>query len=297
VKIAVIGATGMLGHKVFQILRSTFPATYALTLEDTHLPPFDRVPLLQGDEVIRGVDVTDFDRLRGLLTELRPDVIINCVGIIKQRNEAKMAIPSIIINALLPHKLAEIASAWQGRVIHPSTDCVFDGARGGYTEIDNSDADDLYGKTKFLGELHIEHTLTLRTSIIGRELTSHRSLLDWFLSQRGKQIHGYQRVIYSGVTTNLFAAVVRMIITDHPDLHGLYQLVSTPISKYDLLVLLKDAYQLDVDIQPEATEVSDRSMRGDKLFAAIGYTAPSWPTLVAELAEDPTPYDQWLYPW
>ena len=284
----------MLGHKMFQILRERFPGTVCTTREDVRKPPFDRVELLQGDDVIRGVDVMDFDRLNGTLKELRPDFIVNCVGIVKQRQEAQMAIPSITINSLLPHKLAAFAGAWGGRVIHPSTDCVFDGKRGGYTEADDSSAEDLYGKSKFLGELRCDNGLTLRTSIIGRELVEHRSLLDWFLIQQDKTVRGFRRVIYSGVTTNQLAEVVTMIIQKSPGLHGLFQVVSEPISKHDLLCLIRDAYKLEVNITPEDREVSDRSMKGDKFREATGYVSPPWPELVRRLAEDPTPYTKWI---
>jgi dTDP-4-dehydrorhamnose reductase len=216
------------------------------------------------------------------------------VGIIKQRDEARSAIPSITINSLLPHQLAAMVREWGGRVIHFSTDCVFSGSRGDYTEADDSDADDLYGKSKFLGEVATENALTLRTSIIGRELVEHKSLLDWFLAQQHQTIKGFKRVIYSGVTTNQVAQVVADIIQHHPTLAGLYQVVAAPISKYDLLCLLRDAYQMDVNIVPDETVVSDRSMRGDKLHAAIGYESPAWPVLVRNLAADPTPYQDWI---
>ena len=284
----------MLGHKMFQVLRERFPGTLCTTREDVKRPPFDKVELLQGDDVIRGVDVMDLDRLNGLLKDLRPQFIVNCVGIVKQRQEARMAIPSIAINSLLPHKLAAFAEEWGGRVIHPSTDCVFDGKRGGYTETDDSSADDLYGKSKFLGELHCDNGLTLRTSIIGRELVEHRSLLDWFLAQKGKTVRGFRRVIYSGVTTNQLAEVVALVVQDFASLHGLYQVVAAPISKHDLLCLLRDAYRLQVSIVGDDTEVSDRSMKGDRFRQATGYVAPPWPELVAQLANDPTPYDHWI---
>lgn len=293
-RIVILGGAGMLGHKLFQILRERFPGMLCTTREDVRQAPFSRVQLLQGDDVIRGVDVMDLPAVQRRLTELRPDYIVNAVGIIKQRDEARSAIPSITINSLLPHQLAAMAREWGGRVIHFSTDCVFSGSRGGYTEADDSDADDLYGKSKFLGEVATENALTLRTSIIGRELVEHKSLLDWFLAQQHQTIKGFKRVIYSGVTTNQLAQVVADIIQHHPTLAGLYQVVATPISKYDLLCLLRDAYQMDVKIVPDETVVSDRSLRGDKLRAAIGYESPAWPVLVQNLAADPTPYQDWI---
>jgi dTDP-4-dehydrorhamnose reductase len=293
-KIVILGATGMLGHKMFQIIRKAFPNTMGMVREDVTKPPFANVALLQGNDIIQCVDATDFSRLQGLLDKIRPDYIVNCIGIIKQSDASRQAIPSITLNSLLPHQLAAFAEGWGGKVIHISTDCVFNGKRGGYTEDDLSDAEDLYGKSKFLGEVQCENALTLRTSIIGRELVEHRSLLDWFLSQKGRTIKGFKRVIYSGVTTNQLGEVLLFIIHRFPHLYGLYQVVSKPICKYDLLCLLKDAYKMQVEITADDREVSDRSMKGDKFHSATGYVCPPWPELVQSLAQDPTPYDQWL---
>jgi dTDP-4-dehydrorhamnose reductase len=264
-RVMVLGGAGVLGHKMFQTLRERFDGVFCTVREDVRKQPFERVELLQGDDIVPGVDVTDFPALEGILSAFRPEYVVNCVGVIKQRAEAVSPIPSITINSLLPHKLAQMAAVWGGRVIHFSTDCVFSGKRGEYTEEDHSDAGDLYGKTKFLGEVAVANALTLRTSIIGRELTEHRSLLDWFLSQKQKTVRGYRRVIYSGVTTNFLAELVASIIQEHPGLNGLYQVASDPISKYDLLCLLREAYQLDVRIEPDDLEMSDRSMRCDRL--------------------------------
>ena len=292
-KIVVLGVTGMLGHKMFQTLSSRFDSVIGFAYEDVTAPPFDKVDLLQGLEMVTGVNAADFQTLEKTLASLRPDYIINCIGIIKQRETASAYIPCIELNALLPHKLAAFAQEWGGRVIHFSTDCVFDGLRGGYTEEDFSNAEDLYGKSKFLGEVAGENALTLRTSIIGRELTAHKSLLDWVLSQNGKTVKGFKNVIYSGVTTNQIADVVAMIIGKFPALSGLYQVVADPIPKYDLLCLIRDAFKLDLEILPEMETVSNRSMKGDKLKAATGYVSPSWPELIANLANDPTPYTAW----
>jgi dTDP-4-dehydrorhamnose reductase len=289
--IVVLGGAGMLGHKLFQVLRERFPGTIATTRENVNVPPFSGVTLLAGSDVLAGVDVVDFDALRTRLERLAPNVIVNCVGVIKQRDEAKNPIPSITLNALFPHRLAEAAAAWGGRIIHFSTDCVFSGRRGSYSEEDLPDADDLYGRSKFLGEVATANAITLRTSIIGRELTEHRSLLDWFLSQKGKKARGFRRVIYSGITTNEMANVVSLIIRSFPTLSGLFQVVSDPISKYELLLLIRDAYGVEVDIEPDDKEVSDRSMCGEKFHKATGWRSPSWPDMVRTLAADPTPYE------
>jgi dTDP-4-dehydrorhamnose reductase len=162
-----------------------------------------------------------------------------------------------------------------------------------YSEDDPSDAGDLYGKSKFLGEVEAHNAVTLRTSIIGRELTEHRSLLDWFLSRNGTTVRGFRRVIYSGITTNEMASVVARIISDCPRLYGRFQVTSEPISKYELLSLIRRAYDLDITIEPDDEEVCDRSMRGDRFAAATGWRAPAWPEMVRRLATDETPYAEW----
>jgi dTDP-4-dehydrorhamnose reductase len=292
-KILVLGGEGMLGHKMYQTLLRRYPDTACTVFRSLSDPFYQRVSLYRQGRVIDGVDAMDFDALGETLGGIKPDFIVNCIGIVKQREEAAAAIPCITINSLLPHKLAESAAGWGGRVIHFSTDCVFSGERGMYTEEDRSDAADLYGKSKFLGEVATGNALTLRTSIIGRELGQFRSLLEWFLAQKGKSIKGFRRVIYSGVTTNYMAQLVGNLIADHPALSGLYQVVAPPISKYDLLCRLKEAYYLNMEIVPDEKEISDRSMVGEKFLRATGYSMPDWDDMVARLAMDPTPYDEW----
>jgi dTDP-4-dehydrorhamnose reductase len=257
------------------------------------MPFYQRINLFHQGHVIDKVDAMDYSRLHQSIDAERPHYIINCIGMIKQREASKAAIPSITLNSLLPHKLAEWAGEWGGRVIHFSTDCVFSGRDGGYSEASPSDAEDLYGKSKYLGEVAMGNALTLRTSIIGRELANFRSLLEWFLAQEGKSVRGFKRVIYSGVTTNYMADLVCRIVSEHPTLSGLYQVTSPAISKYDLLCMIRDAFQLDIEIVPDENEVSDRSMVGDAFLRATGYRSPDWPGLVAQLVNDPTPYEKW----
>ncbi|HWE86994.1 MAG TPA: SDR family oxidoreductase [Terracidiphilus sp.] len=292
--IVVLGGTGMLGHKVFQKFATASPDTFCTIRQSTADESIARIPLFQSDRTIGGIDAIHFEQLSSLLRSIQPDFIINCIGVIKQRPEASSCARVIALNSLLPHQLAALCSEWNGRLIHFSTDCVFSGRHGMYRENDSSDAQDLYGRSKFLGETVADNALTLRTSIIGRELATHRSLLDWFLWNNGGEVQGYRKSIYSGVTTNHLAEIVLDIVLHHPHLSGLYQIAAHPISKCDLLLLLKEAYALDVAICPVDGEESDRSMDGSKLSAAIGYDCPAWKTLVEQLAHDPTPYDEWL---
>jgi dTDP-4-dehydrorhamnose reductase len=292
-RIVVLGGEGMLGHKMFQILGRRYPGTVCTIRGALAEPFYRRIGNYVPELVIEGVDVMDLDGLAGRLGVLRPEVIVNCIGIVKQRDEAASAIPSLTINSLLPHRLAAAAAVWNGRVFHFSTDCVFSGRRGGYSEDDLSDAEDLYGRTKFLGEVGVANALTLRTSIIGRELSQFRSLLEWFLAQRGGAVRGFTRHLWSGVSTNYLARLVGDLIADHPALHGVYQVSSGTINKYDLLILLRDAFRLDVEITPDDRESCDRSLRGGRFQTATGIICPPWTAMAAELAADPTPYPSW----
>ena len=292
-KILVLGAAGMLGHKMFQTLRQRFPETLATIKGTVGDKAHGKISLFQQGNIIENVEVLNQAALADCLRLHRPDFVVNCIGIIKQRSAANSHLPSIAINSLLPHQLAELCSQWDGRLIHFSTDCVFSGKQGNYSEEDASDAEDLYGKSKFLGEVQAPNALTLRTSIIGRELSEFRSLLEWFLGQKDTSVRGFTRAFYSGVTTNFLARFVGDIIAGHPELQGLYQVTSPTISKHDLLSLLRQTYGLATQIVADDSFFCDRSMRGDKLKAAIRYECPPWPVLCAELANDPTPYERW----
>ena len=294
IEILVLGGTGMLGHKMFQRLRERFAETYCTIRGSVRDAALEHIELFQAGNVCEHVDAADYASLQSLLRDRQPKVIVNCVGVVKQRREAQEALPSILVNALLPHRLAETCSAWGGRLIHISTDCVFNGRRGEYRETDTSDAEDLYGRTKALGEMaEVGNALTLRTSIIGRELFHFQSLLEWFLAQDHTRVRGYQRAMYSGTTTSELVAVVGDIIDDHPQLGGLYQVTGPTVSKYELLSLLRDAYALDVEILPDNEFFCDRSMNGEKFCVATGYVRPPWPQLAKDLAGDETPYEQW----
>lgn len=291
--VAVLGVTGMLGHKVFQRFRSTMPDVVGFARGERASDPVAAIPLLAGGDVEWGVDVCDFGALSSLLEARKPRVLVNCVGIVKQRSEAKAAVPSITVNSLLPHWLAEQLQRWGGRVIHFSTDCVFDGRKGMYTEEDAPNAEDLYGRTKALGEVTAENALTLRTSIIGRELRGRRSLVEWFLAQREGRVRGYRRVVYSGLTTYRMAEIVETLVREHPGVSGLYHVTSEPIAKYDLLTLANEAFGARVEIEPDDDVVLDRSMRSDRFRERIGWTPPTWAEMIAEMAADETPYEAW----
>jgi dTDP-4-dehydrorhamnose reductase len=293
--ILVLGGTGMLGHKMFQRLRKRFPETYCMIRGSIDDPSVRNCDLLRSGQVFQNWDLTDFNAFERFFLEHKPRVVVNCVGIIKHRPASTEAVPSILTNALLPHQLSRLCGQSGARLITFSTDCVFSGKRGNYREGDPADAQDLYGRTKSLGELANDsgNALTLRTSIIGRELVHSESLLEWLLDQNHRRVYGYKRALFSGVTTHRLADLVGDLIEKHPNLCGLYHVAGQTISKFDLLCLLRETYELDIEILPDEEFVCDRSLRGDKLEAATGYLCPPWPELVDQLGSDQTPYDEW----
>ena len=292
-RIVVLGVGGMLGHKVLQRL-SVGHEVIGTLRRSKSADPYRRISFLQTDRVFDGIDAADFDGVAGLLERIRPDVVVNCVGVIKQRAAATSPVPSITINSLLPHVLADRCEALGARLIHFSTDCVFNGRRGGYAEDDVGDAEDLYGRTKYLGEVAGRPgALTLRTSIVGRELAHFQSLVEWFLAQEGRTVGGYRKAKYSGVTTGAMAGIVERLVTEHPGLAGLYQVAGPWTDKFDLLHLVRDAFGVAVEIVPDDTVVVDRTLRGDRFREATGISVPSWKEMLEEMAVDPTPYEEW----
>ncbi len=289
-RIMVVGVTGMLGHKMWQTLSSQFDDVYGTMRARQGDSAWDRYDFLRSPKIIDGIDAMDSGQLLQVVRDLKPGVIVNCIGAIKQRPSAEDPIISIGLNSMLPHRLAAEASNWGGRLIHFSTDCVFSGRKGDYTESDPSDAEDLYGKSKHLGELIRGDALVLRTSIIGRELTHHASLLDWFLLGGHTTVQGFTRAFWSGVTTNHLAHLTGEIIAKFGYLKGLYHVSSGKVSKFDLLTMAKEAYGLHVQIERNDSFFCDRSIRGEALEGAIGYRCPEWSTLFDELLNDPTPY-------
>lgn len=289
-RVLILGGAGMLGHKLWQAFQGRFDTW--ITLRSTYRA-YARYELFDPRKTLGGVDALDFDSIAHAFALVRPDVVINCVGIIKQLPSAKDPIPCITVNSLFPHRLANLCQASGSRMIHISTDCVFTGHKGMYTEEDPSDADDLYGRTKFLGEVNTPGCLTLRTSIIGRELQTANGLVEWFLGKAGQHIQGYTNAIFTGFTTQALADVLAWIIEKCGELSGLYQVSTDPISKYDLLCLLRDAFNMNVEIEPYPGVRVDRSLDSTLFRTATGFSPLSWPAMVQAMAKDPTPYKKW----
>ena len=280
-RVLVLGAGGMLGHKLVQTFVERGYEVFG-TLRG------EAPPVFAGATILHGVDAAEFDQIQRAVDRTKPDAVVNCVGVIKQRAAAKDAVPSIALNALLPHRLAELGP----RLIHFSTDCVFKGDRGPYRVCSPTDATDLYGRTKAMGEVVHPNAVTLRTSIIGRELSQFASLVEWFLAQDGP-VKGFTNAHYSGMTTGTMADLLCEVLESHTELWGLYQAASDPISKYDLLCLLNEAFGKNLTVEKDETFRCDRRMDGSLLQEAIGWKAPDWAVQIAGLSADRKRDEAW----
>jgi dTDP-4-dehydrorhamnose reductase len=282
VRILVLGVSGMLGHTVFRYFSEHTAIDTFGTLRSSQALAF--FPTLQHTKLITGVDVEQFDSLTAVLANVKPTVVINCIGLVKQLAKANDPLLALPINALLPHRLARLCTLLNARLIHISTDCVFSGQRGFYSEQDVSDATDLYGRSKALGEvLDHELVLTLRTSIIGHELNSQHGLLEWFLAQQNS-VKGYAKAIFSGLPTVELARVIADYVLPN-QLYGLYQVASEPISKFELLRLFATEYGKSIEIVADSALIIDRSLNGAKFQQVTGYKSSDWATLVRNMRE------------
>ena len=273
IKVLVLGASGMLGNAVYRNFQER--------------PDIELTGVLRSNKARRTLresatarliidpNFTSNEVLRTIMDSVAPDEIINCVGYVKQRVQKNSSLEQIFLNSFFPHQLSELAFGVGARLCHVSTDCVFSGEKGGYAETDRPDPLDFYGATKWVGEISGERNLTLRTSIIGHELKNRSGLLEWFLSQRG-EVDGFTNAIFSGVTTLEFSELYYQLITKHQRLMGLFHVASEPISKFDLLSLIKDIYAVDVDLTPNGKIRIDRSLNGSLLKSITGYSHPNW---------------------
>ena len=285
-RVLILGGNGMLGHKLVQILGSEFETFSTIRRE---LPAVERFGIFDRERTITNVDVTSERQVVDVIDKVRPDVVINCVGIIKQITSTLEIM--VQINTVLPRKLAELSAKYHFRLILISTDCVFAGSKGNYSEADVPDADDIYGKTKLRGEVVAPNCLTIRTSMFGRELDSSHSLIEWFLSMRNQTISGFTRAIYSGFSTIVLSEIISSLIKDRADLSGLYHISSDPISKFELLELVNDAFEANVTIKPDDSLIIDRSLDSTKFRSETGFVPPTWPEMIKLMAADTTPYE------
>lgn len=283
-RVLVLGASGMLGNAVVKVFTAKDQHQVWGTIRNAASSRFFTAK--ENLKLLTGVDVLDEDALVEVFAKVQPDVVINCVGVIKQLENAKDPLTVLPINSMLPHRLSKLCRLARARLIHVSTDCVFSGRKGNYVEDDLSDAEDLYGKSKFIGELHDDsHAITLRTSIIGHELGSNFALIDWFLSQKGK-VKGFTRAFFSGLPTFELARVMYDYVLPQPHLAGLYHVSAEPINKYDLLDLVAKEYAKVIEIEPYSDFKIDRSLNSSKFTSVTGYQAPPWPELITMLHDN-----------
>ncbi|MCG2711581.1 MAG: SDR family oxidoreductase [Candidatus Omnitrophica bacterium] len=283
-RILILGGSGMLGHKLWRHLSARFSDTFVVLRKSRQA--YKEFKLFEDSEhVVDNIDAMDFYLIQSVLGKIRPDVVLNCVGITKRHEAANDPIDSITLNALLPHKLVKWGQDNNAKVISFSTDCVFDGKAGNYTEESLPSAEDIYGKTKVLGEVKVGNSLTLRSSFIGPELSHGSELLEWFLAQTGT-VKGFKNAVYSGLTTLELCRVVEKIIFDYPEAKGLYQVSSDPITKFDLLSLIKKKMNLSIEIIPEDNFYCNRSLDSSRFREEFNYAPPSWETMIDELAAE-----------
>lgn len=276
-KVLVLGASGMLGNAVYRVFSTSdgFQA-FGTVRSSSSLKHFSAS---QREGLLVGVDVENTESLVDVFNRVRPDVVINCIGVVKQLAQAYDVLSSVPINTLLPHKLARLCALVDARLVHMSTDCVFSGCKGAYIESDSPDARDLYGISKLMGEVDYPNAITLRTSIIGHELDGARSLVDWFLSQQGI-VSGFAKAFFSGLPTVEIARIIRDFVIPHPEMRGLYHVSAEPISKFDLLVLVASIYGKDIKIVPNDELVIDRSLDSTRFRDVTGYHPACWSELI-----------------
>lgn len=279
----MLGAYGMLGHRVLLDLGKKFDV--AGTVRSIRKWDAPIMESLSSETIYDGVDASNLSSIRDVIIKHKPQFVVNCIGIVKQADAAKDPITSITINSLLPHQLAKMAKDVNGTLIHFSTDCVFSGREGNYAHEHIPDPVDLYGRSKLLGEVS-ENGITVRSSLIGRELGSHNGLVEWFLSNRSKSVDGFRRAIFSGFTTHEMANVVEMLVDRKPVTKGLWQVAADPISKFDLISKIDEQAGTHIKIRPNDEVVCDRSLNGEPFMKATGYRAPAWDDMIKSMVRD-----------
>jgi dTDP-4-dehydrorhamnose reductase len=280
-RILILGGDGMLGH---QLLRQLAPRHDARVTLRGPLDAYRDHGLFNGGNAYGGVEARDPDAVKQALAGFQPEAVVNAVGIVKQRVDGENGVLSVEVNAIFPHLLSRLCDAHGARLVHLSTDCVFSGRKGNYVETDRPDPVDVYGFSKLLGEVDRPRALTLRTSMIGRELRRKTGLLEWLLSQRGRMIKGYRKAIFTGFTTAELARIIERLLTAHTDAAGIYHVASAPISKFDLLSRLNRVLRLGIDIVPDDEIVCDRSLDATRFRSTFGYAPPRWDAMLDELA-------------
>jgi dTDP-4-dehydrorhamnose reductase len=287
-KILVIGAGGMLGHMAVRVLGETFEVFGTTRSESQSSSLLGR--FLDPERWMTGIDVLNERHLENVFEQVKPDVVINCVGLVKQKMDSTSYIESLEINALLPHKLFVLGEKYHAKIIQLSTDCVFTCDDGIKRQTDIPNATDLYGRTKHLGELNYGTALTLRTSIVGRQLSGQESFFEWIISQQGKVSSGYRNALYTGLTTHALSNVMCKIIANNFSLSGIWQIASEPISKFELMTKLNRSLNLEIDIQEDTEFHCDRRLDGTQFLETTGIRVPTWDEMIQQFSDDQVSY-------
>ena len=284
-RILILGGNGMIGHKMYQLISKVYIDTW-ITLRN-NLSTYSFSQLYNSEKAVDNINLTNFEILGDTLYKINPDIIINACGITIRRGIDSLKSNSIILNSALPHFLNEWVTFNKKRLIHFSTDCVFTGSKGDYLDNDNKDAFDLYGSTKSMGEvIDSKYTITLRSSMIGSELENKTELFEWFLKQRNKIIKGFSKVIYSGITTTKMAEIVIKLIDQYPNLSGIYNISSKPISKFELLKLWNEYFDINANIEIDNSYISNKNLISDNFYKTISMEQPDWVELSNQLKID-----------
>lgn len=288
-RVLVLGASGLLGHMLVRVLSENH------TVFGTTLSPYTgSSPLLRilpRENWFDTVNACTIEAVEQIISDVKPDVVLNGVGLIKQKMTPSVNSYAIQINSLFPHQLLELCKKTETRLIHFSTDCVFEGTPGVKYVTDAPTATDIYGLSKLLGEVQEDPALTLRTSVVGRQLFGAESLFEWAISQRGKTVSGFKNAIYTGLTTHELSYVVKRIIEEQPKLVGLFQVASEPISKYELLAKLNVMLNLGLTIEPNTDFYCDRTLDGSVFSDLTNIEIPSWDNMLTKFSADQDFYE------
>ena len=277
-RILVLGGTGLIGNRLTRQLRQNADVYASTRSSLVEMPVLENI--LEPNKWIFGLDATDFQFLESEINRLKPDVVVNCFGVVKHQINSKSAEATILLNSILPWRLSELAEKYDFKLIHLSTDCVFSGETGNYKESSTPDALDLYGRSKILGELNNARDLTLRTSFVGREIKTFANFFEWVQRSHNTKIVGYKRAIYSGLTTQAISEIIEKLIFDFSGLTGLWHVSSEPISKYDLICMLNHSLNLKLDIEPNEEFCCDRSLDSTAFASMTSLVIPNWITML-----------------
>lgn len=287
-KVMITGASGMIGSTLFRVLsKNPNNEIFGIIRKAETRSYFEKNT---HKNLIHKSEYATTDQIAHLLADIRPDVVINCIGVTKHLAASEDPLLSIPLNAQLPHQISNLSRLVGARFIQISTDCVFAGRKGLYKEDDLPDASDLYGRSKILGEVIEDHAITIRTSTIGPELGTSFGLLNWFFSQK-HSCKGYENAYFSGFPTNVLAEIIDKYILTRLDINGIYHIASERINKYELLKLIRDRFERDIELIPDSTVYIDRSLNGTKFSRETGFQAPSWVEMIDSMYADITKKD------